>query len=163
MDITIDLSHDINDDKFNEFLDKLYEEDYLRNYVEQVLKVEEVYSERPLYMSILLTNNDNIRVINRDFRGKDSPTDVISFAYHETEDFNVGPFDTLGDIIISLEKVEEQAKEYNHSFKREFYYILTHGILHILGYDHISEEDKKEMRAREEFILKKFGYTRSVE
>lgn len=163
MDITIDLSHDINDDKFNEFLDKLYEEEYLRNYVEEVLKIEEVESERPLYMSILLTNNENIRIINRDFRGKDSPTDVISFAYHETEDFDVGPFDTLGDIIISLEKVEEQAKEYNHSFKREFYYILTHGILHILGYDHIDEEDKKEMRAREEFILEKFGYTRSVE
>ncbi|EHO18735.1 metalloprotein, YbeY/UPF0054family [Fusobacterium necrophorum subsp. funduliforme 1_1_36S] len=72
----------------------------------------------------------------------------------------MGPYDTLGDIVISLERVGEQAKEYNHSFKREFYYVLTHGILHILGYDHIDENDKREMREREEEILGHFGYTR---
>ena len=107
-----------------------------------------------------MTDNENIQVVNREYRDKDAPTDVISFAYHETEDFNVGPYDTLGDIIISLERVEEQSSEYNHSFEREFYYVLTHGILHILGYDHIEEEDKKIMREREEAILSSFGYTR---
>lgn len=160
MDIVIDLTHDINIEEFNEFLDKLYEDSYLESYVKKVLEIEKIVSDRPLYISILLTDNKNIQTVNRDFRGKDSPTDVISFAYHETEDFDIGPYDTLGDIIISLERVKEQSKEYNHSFEREFYYVLTHGILHILGYDHIEEEDKKIMRKREEEILTEFGYTR---
>lgn len=160
MDLVIDLTDDLTKEKYAEFLDKLYENDHLENYVKKILEIEEVESNRPLYMSILLTDNEKIQVVNRNFRGKDSPTDVISFAYHETEDFDIGPYDTLGDIIISLERVEEQATEYNHSFEREFYYVLTHGVLHILGYDHIEEEDKKLMREREEKILSSFGYTR---
>ena len=160
MDLVVDFNCDLTDEKYNMFVDELYEDNYIENYIKKVLELEEVESDRPLYLSLLLTNNQNIQVINRDFRDKDAPTDVISFAYHETEDFNIGPYDTLGDIIISLERVEEQAAEYNHSFKREFYYVLTHGILHILGYDHIEEEDKKIMREREEAILSTFGYTR---
>ena len=160
MDLVVDFSCDRSDEKFDEFIDELNANDYLENYIKKVLEIEEIESDRPLYLSLLLTDNEKIQVINRDFRSKDAPTDVISFAYHETEDFNIGPYDTLGDIIISLERVEEQAKEYNHSFKREFYYVLTHGILHILGYDHIAEEDKKIMREREEIILSSFGYTR---
>lgn len=160
MDLVVDFNCDLADEKYNMFVDELYEDNYIENYIKKVLELEEVESDRPLYLSLLLTNNQNIQVINRDFRDKDAPTDVISFAYHETEDFNIGPYDTLGDIIISLERVEEQAAEYNHSFKREFYYVLTHGILHILGYDHIEEEDKKIMREREEAILSTFGYTR---
>ena len=160
MDLVVDFNCDLTDEKYNMFVDELYEDSYLENYIKKVLELEEVESDKPLYLSLLLTNNQNIQVINRDFRDKNTPTDVISFAYHETEDFNIGPYDTLGDIIISLERVEEQAAEYNHSFKREFYYVLTHGILHILGYDHIEEEDKKIMREREEAILSTFGYTR---
>nr|WP_314532664.1 rRNA maturation RNase YbeY [uncultured Fusobacterium sp.] len=160
MDLVVDFNCDLTDEKYNMFVDELYEDNYIENYIKKVLELEEVESDRPLYLSLLLTNNQNIQVINRDFRDKNTPTDVISFAYHETEDFNIGPYDTLGDIIISLERVEEQATEYNHSFKREFYYVLTHGILHILGYDHIEEEDKKIMREREEAILSTFGYTR---
>lgn len=160
MDLVLDLTHDIDDVRFNEFLDNLYENNYLENYIKKVLELEEIKSDRPFYMSLLLTDNDKIQVVNREYRDKDMPTDVISFAYHETEDFDIGPYDTLGDIIISLERVEEQAKEYNHSFNREFYYVLTHGILHILGYDHIEDDDKKLMREREEIILSSFGYTR---
>lgn len=160
MDLVVDFNCDLTDEKYNMFVDELYEDNYIENYIKKVLELEEVESDKPLYLSLLLTNNQNIQVINRDFRDKNTPTDVISFAYHETEDFNIGPYDTLGDIIISLERVEEQAVEYNHSFKREFYYVLTHGILHILGYDHIEEEDKKIMREREEAILSTFGYTR---
>ena len=160
MDLVVDFNCDLTDEKYNMFVDELYEDNYIENYIKKVLELEEVESDKPLYLSLLLTNNQNIQVINRDFRDKNTPTDVISCAYHETEDFNIGPYDTLGDIIISLERVEEQAVEYNHSFKREFYYVLTHGILHILGYDHIEEEDKKIMREREEAILSTFGYTR---
>ena len=160
MDLVVDFNCDLTDEKYNMFVDELYEDNYIENYIKKVLELEEVESDKPLYLSLLLTNNQNIQVINRDFRDKNTPTDEISFDYHETEDFNIGPYDTLGDIIISLERVEEQAAEYNHSFKREFYYVLTHGILHILGYDHIEEEDKKIMREREEAILSTFGYTR---
>lgn len=160
MELVLDFSCELDNEKYNEFIDKLYEDSYLENYIKKVLEIEEVEAERPLYLSVLLTDNKNIQVINSEYRDKDAPTDVISFAYHETDDFNIGPYDTLGDIIISLERVEEQSSEYNHSFEREFYYVLTHGILHILGYDHIEEEDKKVMREREEAILSSFGYTR---
>ncbi len=130
----------------------------IEDYIETVLN-EEYESDKDVYLSLLFTDNEKIQVINRDYRGKDSPTDVISFAYLET-DGDIGPYNTLGDIIISLERVEEQAKEYNHNFKREFYYVLTHGILHLIGYDHIEDEDKVIMRKKEEEILLKHGYTR---
>lgn len=160
MEIIIDLTYDLETNVYDAFFDDLSEDNYLKQYIKEILKSEEVKSDKPFYLSIMLTDNKSIQVINRDYRGKDSPTDVISFAYHETEDFDIGPYDVLGDIIISLERVEEQRIEYNHSFEREFFYVLTHGVLHILGYDHIDEEDKKIMRCREEEILAKFGYRR---
>ena len=155
MDLVLEMSLEI------EGFDDLVKEDEIREYVQKVLE-REYESEAPVYMSLLFTGNDEIQVINREYRDKDQPTDVISFAYHETEDFDIGPYDILGDIVISLERVVEQAKEYNHSEKRELYYVLTHGILHLLGYDHIEEEDKVEMRAKEEEILGAFGYTREM-
>ncbi len=155
MDLILEMSLEI------EGFDELVNEEEIREYVQKVLE-KEYESESPVYMSLLFTGNDEIQVINREYRDKDQPTDVISFAYHETEDFDIGPYDTLGDIVISLERVVEQAKEYNHSDKRELFYVLTHGILHLLGYDHIEEEDKKEMRAKEEEILGSFGYTREM-
>lgn len=155
MDLVLEMSLEI------EGFDDLVNEEEIREYVQKVLE-KEYESEAPIYMSLLFTGNDEIQVINREYRDKDQPTDVISFAYHETEDFDIGPYDTLGDIVISLERVVEQAKEYNHSDKRELFYVLIHGILHLLGYDHIEEEDKKEMRAKEEEILGSFGYTREM-
>lgn len=155
MDLVLEMSLEI------EGFDELVNEEEIREYIQKVLE-KEYESEAPVYVSLLLTGNDEIQVINREYRDKDQPTDVISFAYHETEDFDIGPYDTLGDIVISLERVVEQAKEYNHSPKRELFYVLTHGILHLLGYDHIEEEDKKEMRAKEEEILGSFGYTREM-
>lgn len=155
MELILEMSLEI------EGFDDLVNEEEIRTYVQKVLE-KEYESEAPVYMSLLLTGNDEIQVINREYREKDQPTDVISFAYHETEDFDIGPYDTLGDIVISLERVVEQAQEYNHSPKRELFYVLTHGILHLLGYDHIEEEDKIEMRAKEEEILGSFGYTREM-
>ena len=155
MEIMLDMSVEI--DGMEDFIN----ENEVKGYIEKVL-TKEYESESPVYLSLLLTGNDEIQVINREYRDKDQPTDVISFAYHETEDFDVGPYDTLGDIVISIERVFEQAKEYNHSPKREFFYVLTHGLLHLLGYDHIEEEDKIIMRAKEEEILQSFGYTREM-
>jgi probable rRNA maturation factor len=156
MDITVELTKGI--EGYNEFIDLETVEDYIKTVIE-----DEYESERDIYMSLLLTNNENIQVVNRDYRGKDQPTDVISFAYLDNEDdFQFGPYLTLGDIVISLERVKEQAGDYNHSFKREFYYVLTHGILHLLGYDHIEDEDKEVMRKKEEEILEMHGYRRDM-
>ena len=118
----------------------------------------EEYEKNDYYLSLLITTNDVIQTINRDYRNKDAVTDVISFAYNETE--NIGPMNILGDIVISLDRVKEQAKEYGHSDEREFYYVFCHGLLHLLGYDHIIEEEKAVMRKREEEILAQFNYTR---
>ena len=155
MDLVVDMSLEI------EGYSNLVNEEEMKKYIKEDLE-SEFESDRPVYLSLLFTGNDEIQVINKQYRGKDQPTDVISFAYHETEDFDIGPYDTLGDIVISMERVEEQAAEYNHSLKRELYYVLTHGLLHLLGYDHIEEDDKKEMRTREEEILGQFGYTREM-
>lgn len=166
MELVLDISIEFEDElpeNNGQYLNKKYSEltdkDQLEDYIKKLIQ-DEYEPEKPVYISLYLTTNEIIKEINRDYRGKDSATDVISFAYHETEGFDVGPYDTLGDIVISLERVEEQSLDYGHSLKREFYYVLTHGILHLLGYDHIEESDKKEMREREEEILKKFGYVR---
>ena len=156
MDITVELTKGI--EGYDEFIDLETVEDYIKTVIE-----EEYSNNRDIYLSLLLTNNENIRIVNRDYRGKDQPTDVISFAYLDTEeDFQLGPYLTLGDIVISLERVEEQASDYGHNFKREFYYVLTHGILHLLGYDHIDIKDKEVMREKEEEILEKHGYDRNI-
>lgn len=153
LELVLDLTKGIKG--YEDTIDLQTIEDYIKIIIE-----DEYTPEKPVYMSLLLTGNEHIQVINRDYRGKDSATDVISFAYHDSEEEQFGPYDTLGDIIISLERVEAQAGDYGHSFMREFYYVLTHGILHLLGYDHIEDEDKKEMRAKEEDILERHGYTR---
>ena len=148
----IDITYDISD--VQEFMD----EEKINEFVDMILEYEKLENTENTYVSFLITTNDVIQNINSEYRGKDTPTDVISFAYNETE--NIGPFDILGDIIISAEKVTEQAKEYGHSTEREFYYVLCHGMLHLLGYDHINDEDKKAMREKEEELLKEIGYER---
>ena len=148
----IDITYDISD--VQEFMD----EEKINEFVDMILEYEKLENTENTYVSFLITTNDVIQNINSEYRGKDTPTDVISFAYNETE--NIGPFDIFGDIIISAEKVTEQAKEYGHSTEREFYYVLCHGMLHLLGYDHIDDEDKKVMREKEEELLKEIGYER---
>lgn len=153
MMLNIDISYDI--DEVQEFM----KEEKIQNFIEYILNTDEkIDTNEELYLSILITTNEIIQTINRDYRGKDTTTDVISFAYNETE--NIGPFNILGDIVISFDKVKEQAIEYNHNFEREFYYVLGHGMLHLIGFDHVLEEDKKIMRKREEEILSKFEYIR---
>ena len=148
----VDITYDISD--VQEFMD----EEKINEFVDMILEHEKLENTENTYVSFLITTNDVIQNINSEYRGKNTPTDVISFAYNETE--NIGPFDILGDIIISAEKVTEQAKEYGHSTEREFYYVLCHGMLHLLGYDHIDDEDKKVMREKEEELLKEIGYER---
>ena len=110
--------------------------------------------------NIIFVDNEKIREINKQYRGIDRPTDVISFALEEGENptFEFGR--VLGDIYISVDKIHSQAKDYGHSEKREMAFLTIHGLLHILGYDHIKKEDEKIMFAKQEEILSGYGLTR---
>ncbi|MBB5354525.1 putative rRNA maturation factor [Anoxybacillus mongoliensis] len=116
-------------------------------------------------VSVTFVDNEKIREINRDYRGKDQPTDVISFALEEMgeEEIEIVGADVppvLGDIIISVPKAREQAEQYGHSFMRELGFLAIHGFLHLLGYDHETEEGEKVMFAKQEQLLQQFGLTR---
>ena len=124
-------------------------------------------------VSVTFVDNEAIRELNRDYRGKDAPTDVLSFPlYEDDEDFDDGfvmPEDAeeedaptaLGDIVISVERAKAQAVEYGHSFERELAFLAVHSTLHLLGYDHErSEEEDREQRRRQEEILASIGQVR---
>ena len=121
---------------------------------------EEKMKDSKLYITITLTTPEYIRKINKEYRNVDKATDVLSFPMFEKDELdlkiknkNFEHEDVLGDIIISIEKVKEQSKEYGHSFERELSYMVVHGFYHLMGYDHIEEEDKKVMRPKEDKIL----------
>ncbi len=121
---------------------------------------EEDIEESKMSITIIFTTPENIKEINKKYRNVDKATDVLSFPIYEKDELeekkklhNFKYEDVLGDIIISIEKVEKQAIEYGHSFERELSYMIVHGFYHLIGYDHIEEEDKKVMRLKEEKIL----------
>lgn len=141
------------------------EEKLIKEVVSRVLEEEKVLPEVDVY--ITLTNNEEIHKINKEYRDVDRSTDVLSFPMYERDEIAGLKNDTndeiekiLGDIIVSIEKVREQAEEYGHSFERELAYLVTHGMLHLLGYDHMIEEEKAVMRKREEEILETLNITR---
>lgn len=119
-----------------------------------------------LYISITLTIPDVIKSLNKQYRNIDKPTDVLSFPMFEKNEIeklkneNYEIEDCLGDIVISIPKVIEQADEYGHSFERELAYMVVHGFYHLLGYDHMVDDDKKEMRKKEDEVLNKLHITR---
>ena len=149
-------------------------ENVIKLVVDECFKTEKIDSTN-LYVSITLTNPEEIEKINMQYRNIDRPTDVLSFPMFEKEDlekiihndvdsdvFNQQE-DILGDIVISIPKVYEQAEEYGHSFERELAYMVVHGFYHLMGYDHIDEEDKKVMRQKEENILEHLGIKRETD
>lgn len=146
----------------------------LESVINFALKEEEVSIDCEI--SMLFVDNEEIRSINNETREIDRSTDVLSFPMLDYENKKVfkeiykdNNFDAtfmdgeelvLGDIVLSLERTLEQSKEYNHSFEREACYLVVHSVLHLLGYDHMEDEDKKIMRKREEEILGKLDITR---
>lgn len=140
------------------------EEKLIKTVIQTVLKEEKVIQDLEIYVT--LTNNEKIHITNKETRNVDRPTDVLSFPMferdeiHYLKDTKKEEPDILGDIIVSIEKVKEQAEEYGHSFERELAYLVTHGMLHLLGYDHMIEEEKVQMRKREEEILEILNITR---
>ncbi|WP_025784786.1 rRNA maturation RNase YbeY [Sporosarcina sp. D27] len=117
-------------------------------------------------LSVTFLDDDAIKQVNRDYRGKDQPTDVISFALEEEgegEAAIIGADDMprhLGDLLISVETAQRQAVDYGHSVERELGFLALHGFLHLLGYDHMTENDEKKMFGRQDEILKSFGLER---
>lgn len=123
------------------------------------LKEEQIPEEAEV--DLLFVDNEAIREMNLEYRDKDSATDVLSFPMYEADE-EIDDEDEIlfGDIVISLERAQEQCEEYGHSLEREVMYLLVHGLLHLAGYDHMEEEDKKEMRAQEEKLLAVIGAIR---
>ena len=132
----------------------------IKKVLEECYKTENLTNSK-LIITITLTTPEKIRQINNEYRQIDKATDVLSFPMFEKTEFLHE--DVLGDIIISVQKVEEQAKEYGHSFERELSYMVVHGFYHLMGYDHIEEKDKIIMRPKEENVLSKLGITREKE
>lgn len=130
--------------------------------LEECFKTEGLENSK-LYVSVTLTTPENIRKLNKQYRNVDMETDVLSFPMFEKEELekiNLNNEDILGDMVISIEQVKNQAIEYGHSFERELAYMVVHSFYHLLGYDHIEEEDKKIMRPKEENVLEKLNITR---
>ena len=144
---------------------KEYEE-VIKKVIEQCYKEENLENSK-LFITITLTNPENIQKINKEYRNIDKPTDVLSFPMFKKKELDKKIADNdfeyediLGDIIISIERVKEQAEEYGHNFERELSYMVVHGFYHLMGYDHIKEEDKNIMRPKEEKILKTLNIER---
>ena len=144
------------DSKYLELIEKVIRQAFIEEKIENI----------KLYINIILTNPENIKNINKQHRNIDKETDVLSFPMFEKEEIenlrkNGNDIEeALGDIVISLQKVEEQAQEYGHSFERELSYMLIHGFYHLMGYDHMNDNDKVQMREKEEGVLNKLQITR---
>ena len=165
--MTISIEYE-TDKKLNLPYDKI-----IREIAEAALDHEKCPYEAEI--SVILTDNESIREINRDYRQIDSPTDVLSFPlvdYERPSDFDhveeasedyfnpeTGEL-MLGDIVISVEKVEEQAEKYGHSMERELAFLVAHSMLHLCGYDHMEDGEREVMEARQREILEQRGYTR---
>lgn len=136
--------------KYEEIIDKVFE---------ACFKEEDLYDYK-MYISIILTDEEGIHKINKEYRNIDRPTDVLSFPMFEPDEIDEAKTreEVLGDIIVCIPIVKKQAIEYEHSIDREFAYMLVHGFYHLMGYDHMVEEDKVKMRAKEEIVLSKLGF-----
>ena len=163
MELVIDIINE--QDKF-EFTPKM--ETLIKDVIAQALKQENFTEDS--YVAVTLTDNENIREINNEQRGIDRATDVLSFPVLEFEDgemlAGVGDYFEdkliLGDIVLSLERAEEQRIEFGHSFEREVGYLVCNSVLHLLGYDHENEDEREVMRTKEENTLEVLALTRDI-
>ena len=142
---------------FNQTTEEIKELDEVKSVIDIAIKNQQL---NDLEFNIIMVDNDYIHNLNRDYRGIDRPTDVITFALEDNKDFVKIDHRVLGDIYISLDKAKAQAEEYGHSFKREICFLAVHGFLHLLGYDHMKEEDEKEMFGLQEVILNEANITK---
>ena len=125
--------------------------------IEYALKYKKLNN---VIFNVIFVNNETIHKINKEYRGIDRETDVISFALEDNKEIDLEVGRVLGDIYISVDKIKSQAKEYGHSEKREMAFLTVHGLLHLLGYDHMNKEDEEVMFREQELILDGFGIKR---
>lgn len=132
-----------------------FDKDYQQIYLEIIKEtVNQLEIDEDLELSCILVDDQKIHEINKEYRNIDRSTDVISFALEDNEQYYVsGMPRSLGDIFISIDHAKMQAEEYGHSLKREMCFLFTHGLLHLLGFDHMEAEDEKEMIAMQKAIL----------
>lgn len=142
---------------FNETNKPIEELEIIENLLNYAIEHEKLDN---LEFSVIVVDNEKIHELNKEFRGIDRPTDVITFALEDNEDFPMMDTRVLGDIYISLDKAKGQAVEYGHSFLRELAFLSIHGFLHLLGYDHMKEDEEKIMFDKQEEILDGFGIKR---
>lgn len=140
--------------KVDENIEELKEVEKFVQYVLEYQKLDNVM------FNIIIVDNEEIHELNKSYRGIDRPTDVISFALEDDDTFIKMNIRILGDIYISIDKARSQALEYGHSLLRELCFLTVHGILHLLGYDHMKEEDEKVMFELQERILDSYGIKR---
>ncbi|MFY4774886.1 rRNA maturation RNase YbeY [Metabacillus sp. RGM 3146] len=138
--------------------------DMLEGLLNHAAKEEDVALDSEL--AVTFVTNERIQEINREYRDKDQPTDVISFALEEEGEGEIEIIGAdmprmLGDIIISVPRAKEQAEDYNHSFSRELGFLAVHGFLHLLGYDHMTEQDEAIMFSKQKDILDSYGLKRT--
>ncbi len=145
-----------NDD--NHLCEKSYEEKYIQ-IIETTLNYLEIDDD--VELSCVIVDDETIHSINKDYRSIDRSTDVISFALEDSEQYYVDDMPrSLGDIFISYDHALKQAQEYGHSINREMCFLFTHGLLHLLGYDHMEDDDAKEMFELQDKILGKLKIER---
>lgn len=139
------------------------QQDLVKQLIEKTAELEQL--EGDIEVSVTFVTEEQIQEINAEYRNKNQPTDVISFALNDQVEGEVdvvgeGMPNMLGDIIISVPHIKRQAEEYEHTFERELGFLTVHGMLHLLGYDHNTEAEEKEMFSRQENILMQYGLTR---
>ncbi len=143
--------------------DTLPVEDYIESEIIRAAElVGKLYDAENSELSITLTDDVHIHELNKNFRGVDRPTDVLSFAFRESDEPEILNQQTeiLGDIIISLERAKMQAEDFGHPYLREVVFLTVHGLLHLLGYDHIEEADRIEMEREQDFVMAELGIGR---
>ena len=139
------------------------EKDVVDLVIQAAKTVSELYEVTAQEVSITLTDNEYIRTLNKRWRNIDLPTDVLSFAFGESDEPQItgNAPNSLGEIVISVERAKEQAQAYGHTFKREVSFLAVHGMLHLLGYDHVNDLDRREMEKEQRFVMEKLGIDRS--
>ena len=147
----------MNIEVFNETDIKCEEIDCLKDFLYKVCEDEKLDD---VIFNVIIVDNKKIHEINKEYRNIDRETDVISFALEDDKSFNISDFRLLGDIYISIDKAKRQSIEYGHSLKRELYFLAVHGLLHLLGYDHMKKEDEEVMFGKQEEILSRYDIVR---
>lgn len=135
--------------------------EFKKELIQIILNLAKYFNiEKHINVDLTIVNNEEIQKLNKEYRGKDYATDILSFDFGNDGLYDTLPFVHLGELVVSYEKVISQANEFNHSVKREFCYLFTHGLVHLIGYDHEEENERVEMNKIVDEIFNPLNITR---